>query len=162
MVGGLEVKSHDSHMIVSFYQLSTTYANNFITLTQLEALFAHMNVRGLPIHVCSGSLPGHQLHPVSVCVCVCSSQNQYAVQPMELVRVVKRCLFIEAELVDKQEQLSVSGHTSSCPAFLAHSTHCPPLLQAPSPLAHQPPSNYSQIQQCIQHIIGKTEVRPSL
>jgi len=35
------------------------------------------------------------------------SQNEYIQQPLELVRVMQNCLVREAELVERQEQLSV-------------------------------------------------------
>ena len=34
-------------------------------------------------------------------------QNEYLHQPLELVRVVQTCLYREAELVERQEQLNV-------------------------------------------------------
>ena len=36
-----------------------------------------------------------------------SLQNEYLHQPLELVRVVQTCLYREAELVERQEQLNV-------------------------------------------------------
>jgi len=60
-------------------------------------------------------------------------RNEYIQQPLELVRVMQNCLVREAELVERQEQLS-----------------------APSPL-NRPPSNSVQIQQYLQNIINKTE-----
>ena len=57
---------------------------------------------------------------VCECVCLCACmciifpmsfsipfQNEYSQNAMELVRVVQRCLFREAELVEKQEQINV-------------------------------------------------------
>ena len=38
-----------------------------------------------------------------------SPQNEYFNNPLGLVAVVQHCLLKEAELVDRQEQISVSG-----------------------------------------------------
>ena len=40
-------------------------------------------------------------------VAVLPLQNEYLHQPLELVRVVQTCLYREAELVERQEQLNV-------------------------------------------------------
>ena len=40
--------------------------------------------------------------------CLCTMQNMYLQNPLELVKVVQDCLKREQELVDEQEQLNVS------------------------------------------------------
>ena len=87
----------------SFYclQLITTYATNFITKTQLEALFTHMRVSGRGTRV--GVAPVNIFSPHLSLL-----QNEYYQRPMDLVRVVQHCLFKESELVERQEHLNVS------------------------------------------------------
>lgn len=60
--------------------------------------------------------------------------NEYHNSAMELVRVVQGCLYAEAELVEKQEQLN-----------------------APSSFNRQVNTHVTQIQQMLQSIVGKTE-----
>ena len=139
------------------------HTSNFITKTQLEALYIHMRV-------------SERLEDMS-CMYVCIPhththththtplQNEYVSQPLGLVRVVQHNLFREAELIDQQDQLQVLYihrskilHSSQHSLLLSLSlslTHT--RTQAPSPLP-QTPSQKSQIQQILQNIGGKTEV----
>ena len=75
------------------------HTSNFITKTQLEALYIHMRVsERLEDMSCMYTTHAHTHTPL---------QNEYVSQPLGLVRVVQHNLFREAELIDQQDQLQV-------------------------------------------------------
>ena len=75
------------------------HTSNFITKTQLEALYIHMRVsERLEDMSCMYTTHTHTHTPL---------QNEYVSQPLGLVRVVQHNLFREAELIDQQDQLQV-------------------------------------------------------
>lgn len=98
-----------------FIQLIATYSANFITKTQLEALFAHMKVSGT-VHVL-GHMHCHYYHHllfsyylfIFLFYLFVIGQGEYIQRPLELVRVVQMCLVTEAELVRKQEEFEKSN-----------------------------------------------------
>ena len=79
------------------------HTSNFITKTQLEALYIHMRVsERLEDMSCMYTTHTHTHTHTHTPL-----QNEYVSQPLGLVRVVQHNLFREAELIDQQDQLQV-------------------------------------------------------